>query len=87
MGDADDAVTTSDTLPAPPPVDQSKVRRAAWAGLIGTALEQYDFVIYGTASALVFNEIFFPDVSPAIGFIASFGIAAPTGRTGCGMSA
>lgn len=35
-----------------PPVDQNKVRRAAWAGLIGTTLEQYDFVIYGTASSL-----------------------------------
>ncbi len=32
-----------------------EVRRAALAGLIGTALEQYDFVIYGTASALVFS--------------------------------
>jgi MFS family permease len=59
-----------------PPVDQKNVRRVAWAGLIGTALEQYDFVIYGTASALVFNEIFFPDVSPAVGFIASFGTYA-----------
>ena len=54
------------------PADQQTVRRAAWAGLIGTALEQYDFVIYGTAAALVFNDIFFPDVSPAVGFIASF---------------
>src|ERR1700754_3605626 len=59
-----------------PAVDQRNVRRVAWAGLVGTALEQYDFVIYGTASALVFNEIFFPDVSPAVGFIASFGTYA-----------
>ena len=59
-----------------PPVDQRNVRRAAWAGLIGTALEQYDFVIYGTASALIFNVIFFPNVSPAVGFIASFGAYA-----------
>ena len=34
-------------------VDPAKVRRAAWAGLAGTTLEQYDFVIYGTASALI----------------------------------
>jgi MFS family permease len=59
-----------------PAVDQRNVRRVAWAGLVGTALEQYDFVIYGTASALVFNKIFFPDVSPAVGFIASFGTYA-----------
>ncbi|QFU89187.1 MFS transporter [Amycolatopsis sp. YIM 10] len=48
------------------------VRRAAWAGLIGTALEQYDFVIYGTASALVFSKLFFPNVSAAAGILASF---------------
>src|SRR3954471_19428229 len=69
--DAEGEVTLR-SAPEPPPVDQRNVRRVAWAGLIGTALEQYDFVIYGTASALVFNEIFFPDVSPAVGFIASF---------------
>jgi MFS family permease len=56
--------------------DQKNVRRAAWAGLVGTALEQYDFVIYGTASAIIFNTIFFPNVSPAVGIIASFGAYA-----------
>lgn len=58
------------------PVDKGPVRRAAWAGLIGTALEQYDFVIYGTASAIIFNRIFFPNVDPAIGIIAAFGAYA-----------
>jgi MFS family permease len=52
--------------------EQWKVRRVALAGLLGTTLEQYDFVIYGTASALIFNGLFFPNVSPAIGVIASF---------------
>ncbi|HEX4252729.1 MAG TPA: MFS transporter, partial [Pseudonocardia sp.] len=47
--------------------DPRAVRRAAWAGLIGTALEQYDFVIYGTASALIFSKLFFPNISPAAG--------------------
>ena len=56
--------------------DRAPVRRAAWAGLIGTALEQYDFVIYGTASAIIFNKIFFPNVDPAIGIIAAFGAYA-----------
>jgi MFS family permease len=52
--------------------DPAAVRRAAWAGLIGTTLEQYDFVIYGTASALILNKLFFPNISPAAGILASF---------------
>ena len=52
------------------------VRRAAWAGLVGTMLEQYDFVIYGTASALIFSRLFFPNISPAAGMMASFGAYA-----------
>ena len=55
-----------------PAVDQSKVRKAALAGLIGTTLELYDFVIYGTAAALVFGKLFFPNESPAVAMIASF---------------
>ena len=47
------------------PVDRHNLRTAAWGGLIGTALEQYDFVIYGTATAIVFNRIFFPNAEPA----------------------
>ncbi|WP_421106632.1 MFS transporter [Streptomyces sp. NEAU-S77] len=56
--------------------DAANLRRARWGGLAGTALEQYDFVIYGTASALVFNAVFFPDVSPAVGYLGSFGAYA-----------
>ncbi len=63
------SVSTKESEPHHNP---AAVRRAAWAGLIGTTLEQYDFVIYGTASALIFNQLFFPNISPAAGIIASF---------------
>jgi len=40
------------------------VRRAMVAGTVGTAIEWYDFFLYGTAAALVFPKLFFPDASP-----------------------
>ncbi|MEV1240971.1 MFS transporter [Nonomuraea sp. NPDC050022] len=45
--------------------------RAAMSGWLGTAMEFMDFQLYSLAAAIVFNKIFFPDVSPAIGLIAA----------------
>ncbi len=50
MSSSGQSVETHDR-PVDRPVDQANVRRAALGGLVGTALEQYDSVIYGTAAA------------------------------------
>jgi metabolite-proton symporter len=48
------------------------VRRVIVASLIGTSLEWYDFFIYGTAAALVFNKLFFPSFEPLVGTLLAF---------------
>ena len=48
------------------------MRRVIVASLIGTSLEWYDFFIYGTAAALVFNKIFFPEFDPLVGTLLAF---------------
>jgi metabolite-proton symporter len=53
--------------PQPP-----SVRRVIVASLIGTSLEWYDFFIYGTAAALVFNQLFFPKFDPLVGTLLAF---------------
>jgi MFS family permease len=52
------------------------MRRVAAACLVGSAIEFYDFLIYGTAAALVFPTVFFPHLSPALATIASMGTFA-----------
>lgn len=51
-------------------------RRVAFATLVGSAIEWYDFFIYGTAAALVFNKLFFPQFSSTAGTMLSFGTFA-----------
>jgi len=50
-------------------------RRAAVASVVGTAVEWYDYFIFGTASALVFGRLFFPsDGDPIIGTLSAFAV-------------
>src|SRR5581483_5212952 len=50
----------------------SAIRRVAFASVIGTTIEWYDFLVYGTAAALVFPRLFFPQISHFAGTLASF---------------
>ena len=49
-----------------------ELRKVVFAALVGTALEWYDFFIYGTAAALVFGQLFFPQFDPAVGTLTAF---------------
>ena len=49
------------------------IRTVALASLIGTTIEWYDFFLYGTAAALVFNRLYFPTFDPLAGTLAAFG--------------
>jgi metabolite-proton symporter len=61
------------------------VRTVAIASFVGTTIEWYDFFLYGTAAALVFNRLFFPDAEPLVGTLYAFGgyavgfVARPVG--------
>jgi metabolite-proton symporter len=49
-----------------------QVRRAALASAVGTTIEWYDYFLYGTAAALVFPQVFFPESSSYVGALESF---------------
>jgi len=60
---------------AAPKVEPSSYResvKVALASLIGTSIEWYDFFLYGTAAALVFNKLFFPTFDPVVGTLVAF---------------
>jgi metabolite-proton symporter len=63
---------SSTRSPLPVANAPSSVRRVIVASLIGTSLEWYDFFIYGTAAALVFNKLFFPSFAPLVGTLLAF---------------
>ena len=57
--------------------ERSSIRQVVAASFIGTTIEWYDFFLYGTAAALVFNKLFFPKVEPSSGTrlaLATYGV-------------
>lgn len=66
---------TAQTLPAAPPVDAAKrreLKRVAFATVIGTTIEWYDFFLYASAAGLVFGALFFAPAGDEFATILSF---------------
>lgn len=58
--------------PPRPPSERRALIEAVVASTVGTTIEWYDFFLYGTVTALVFRELFFPEMSPFAGQLAAF---------------
>jgi MFS family permease len=59
-----------------PPFSRTQLRRAVLSSFLGSVIEYYDFLLYATASAIVFNKVFFSNLDPLVGTVASFGTLA-----------
>ncbi|GAB3288822.1 MFS transporter [Parasphingorhabdus pacifica] len=55
---------------------RASIGKVVFASLIGTAIEWYDFFLYGSAAALVFGPLFFPESEPAAATMLAFGTYA-----------
>ncbi len=56
--------------------DMRAIRPIILASFIGTTIEWYDFFLYGTAAAIVFGRLFFPNADPLVGTLSAFGTFA-----------
>src|SRR5262245_36232378 len=63
---------TAETIASPALPEKALSARLAGASMIGTTLEWYDFTIYNTMAALVFNRLFFPSFDPLVGILLAF---------------
>jgi MFS family permease len=55
---------------------RTQLRRAVLSSYLGSVIEYYDFLLYATASAVVFNKVFFSNLDPLVGTVAAFGTLA-----------
>ncbi|GFG48666.1 MFS transporter [Mycolicibacterium agri] len=53
--------------------DRSPIKLVALSSYVGATIEWYDFFLYGTAAAVIFNQLFFPASDPSLGTILSLG--------------
>jgi len=67
------SVSSHDTGSGP---QQSSIVKVVFASLVGTAVEWYDFFLYGSAAALVFGTLFFPESEPVTATLLAFGTYA-----------
>jgi MHS family shikimate/dehydroshikimate transporter-like MFS transporter len=66
-------MSTAEVLNPAVPKEGSSIKHIVFASVLGTTVEWYDFLVYGTAAALVFNKLFFPNFDPLVGTLAAFG--------------
>lgn len=57
---------------ARPAGSDANIRKAVTAATVGTVIEWYDYALYGAASGLIINKLFFPNLSPSTGVLAAF---------------
>src|SRR5579863_5060588 len=57
-----------------PEEHRAQLRRAVIASTVGTTIEWYDFLLYGTVTALVFGKLFFPKSNPIVGVLEAFSV-------------
>ena len=59
--------------PLPAAEHSAQLRKAVIASTVGTAIEWYDFFLYGTAAGLIFGKLYFPNQEPLAATLAAFG--------------